>query len=301
MFIYLNPLNNYVIKIIFHKFKLQGDQTMLAKRIIPCLDCDLNVPHGRVVKGVEFKQIRYAGEPVELATRYYEEGADEIVFLDITASHERRETMTDVIKATTENVFVPICVGGGIRKPEDYVNMLKAGADKCSTNTAAIHNPDLINEASKVVGSQACVIGIDAKRRYIENPKESDDKIIIETDKGYCWYDCSIYGGREFTSMDAIAWAIECEERGAGEILLTSMDRDGTKDGYDNYLNRAISEAVNIPVIASGGGGNPEHIYDAFAVGKADAALAASIFHYKEYPVSAVKEYLKNRGIPVRY
>lgn len=301
MFIYLNQLNNYVIKIIYNKFKVIGDQIMLAKRIIPCLDCDLNVPHGRVVKGVEFKQIRYAGEPVDLATRYYEEGADEIVFLDITASHERRETMTDVIKATTENVFVPICVGGGIRKPEDYVNMLKAGADKCSTNTAAIHNPDLINEASKVVGSQACVIGIDAKRKYIENPKEKEDKFIIETDKGYCWYDCSIYGGREFTGMDAIAWAIECEERGAGEILLTSMDRDGTKDGYDNYLNRAITDAVNIPVIASGGGGNPEHIYDAFAVGKADAALAASIFHYKEYPVSAVKEYLKNRGIPVRY
>ena len=274
---------------------------MLAKRIIPCLDCDLNVPHGRVVKGVEFKQIRYAGEPVDLATRYYEEGADEIVFLDITASHERRETMKEVIEATTENVFVPICVGGGIRKPEDYVNMLKAGADKCSTNTAAIHNPDLINEASKVVGSQACVIGIDAKRRYIENPKENEDKFIIETDKGYCWYDCSIYGGREFTGMDAIAWAIECEERGAGEILLTSMDRDGTKDGYDNYLNRAINEAVNIPVIASGGGGNPQHIYEAFKDGKADAALAASIFHYKEYPVSAVKKYLKERGIPVRY
>lgn len=273
---------------------------MLAKRIIPCLDCDLNVPHGRVVKGVEFKQIRYAGEPVDLATRYYEEGADEIVFLDITASHERRETMTDVIKATTENVFVPICVGGGIRKPEDYVNMLKAGADKCSTNTAAIHNPDLINEASKVVGSQACVIGIDAKRRYVENPKESDDKIIIETDKGYCWFDCSIYGGREFTGIDAIAWAIECEERGAGEILLTSMDRDGTKDGYDNYLNKAISEAVNIPVIASGGVGNPEHIYDAFVVGKADAALAASIFHFNEYSVGSVKEYLKGKGIPVR-
>lgn len=273
---------------------------MLAKRIIPCLDCDLNVPHGRVVKGVEFKQIRYAGEPVDLATRYYEEGADEIVFLDITASHERRETMTDVIKATTENVFVPICVGGGIRKPEDYVNMLKAGADKCSTNTAAIHNPDLINEASKVVGSQACVIGIDAKRRYVENPKENGDKIIVETDKGYCWFDCSIYGGREFTGIDAIAWAIECEERGAGEILLTSMDRDGTKDGYDNYLNRAISEAVNIPVIASGGCGTPDHIYDAFAVGKADAALAASIFHYKEYPIRAVKEYLKEKGIPVR-
>lgn len=273
---------------------------MLAKRIIPCLDCDLNVPHGRVVKGVEFKQIRYAGEPVDLATRYYEEGADEIIFLDITASHERRETMTDVIKATTENVFVPICVGGGIRKPEDYVNMLKAGADKCSTNTAAIHNPDLINEASKVVGSQACVIGIDTKRRYVENPKESDDKIIVETDKGYCWFDCSIYGGREFTGIDAIAWAIECEERGAGEILLTSMDRDGTKDGYDNYLNRAISEAVNIPVIASGGVGNPQHIYDAFAIGKADAALAASIFHFNEYSVDSVKKYLKEKGIPVR-
>lgn len=273
---------------------------MLAKRIIPCLDCDLNVPHGRVVKGVEFKQIRYAGEPVDLATRYYEEGADEIVFLDITASHERRETMTDVIKATTENVFVPICVGGGIRKPEDYVNMLKAGADKCSTNTAAIHNPDLINQASKVVGSQACVIGIDAKRRYIENPKENDDKFIVETDKGYCWFDCSIYGGREFTGIDAIAWAIECEERGAGEILLTSMDRDGTKDGYDNYLNKAVTDAVNIPVIASGGGGNPQHIYEAFRDGKADAALAASIFHYKEYPISAVKKYLKERGIPVR-
>jgi cyclase len=273
---------------------------MLAKRIIPCLDCDLNVPHGRVVKGVEFKQIRYAGEPVELATRYYEDGADEIVFLDITASHERRETMADVIKATTENVFVPICVGGGIRKPSDYVNMLRAGADKCSTNTAAIHNPDLINEASKVVGSQACVIGIDAKRRYVKDPKEISDKIIIETEMGYCWFDCSIYGGREFTGIDAIAWAMECQERGAGEILLTSMDRDGTKDGYDLQLTRTMSENLDIPVIASGGVGNPEHIYDAFEIGKADAALAASIFHFNEYPVQVVKKYLKEKGILVR-
>jgi imidazole glycerol-phosphate synthase subunit HisF len=273
---------------------------MLAKRIIPCLDCDLNVSHGRVVKGVEFKQIRYAGEPVELATRYYEDGADEIVFLDITASHERRETMAEVIKATTENVFVPICVGGGIRKPADYVNMLRAGADKCSTNTAAIHNPDLINEASKVVGSQACVIGIDAKRRYVETPKEKSDKIVIETEKGYCWFDCSIYGGREFTGIDAIAWAIECQERGAGEILLTSMDRDGTKDGYDLELTRTMSENLDIPVIASGGVGNPEHIFEAFEIGKADAALAASIFHFNEYPVQVVKEYLKERGILVR-
>ena len=273
---------------------------MLAKRIIPCLDCDLQVPHGRVVKGVEFKQIRYAGEPVELATKYYEDGADEIVFLDITASHERRETMADVIKATTENVFVPICVGGGIRKPEDYVNMLKAGADKCSTNTAAIHNPDLINQASEIVGSQACVIGIDAKRRYVDNPKESDKRIIVETENGYCWYDCSIYGGRDFTGIDAIQWAMECQDRGAGEILLTSMDRDGTKDGYDLPLNRTMSEMLDIPIIASGGGGNPEHIYRAFQDGKADAALAASIFHFNEYPVPVVKEYLHKKGVEVR-
>ncbi|MDO9044978.1 MAG: imidazole glycerol phosphate synthase subunit HisF [Methanobacteriaceae archaeon] len=273
---------------------------MLAKRIIPCLDCDLQVPHGRVVKGVEFKQIRYAGEPVELATKYYEDGADEIVFLDITASHERRETMADVIKATTENVFVPICVGGGIRKPEDYVNMLKAGADKCSTNTAAIHNPDLISEASKIVGSQACVIGIDAKRRYIEDENEAQDKIIVETKKGLAWFDCSIYGGREFTGMDAIAWAMECEDRGAGEILLTSMDRDGTKDGYDLELTRAISESVDIPVIASGGVGTPQHVLEAFTLGKADAALAASIFHFNEYPVPEVKAFLKDNGVVVR-
>ncbi len=273
---------------------------MLAKRIIPCLDCDLQVPHGRVVKGVEFKQIRYAGEPVDLATKYYQEGADEIVFLDITASHERRETMADVIRATTENVFVPICVGGGIRKPQDYVNMLKAGADKCSTNTAAIHNPDLINEASKIVGSQACVIGIDAKRRYIEDESEARDKIIVETKKGLAWFDCSIYGGREFTGIDAIAWAMECENRGAGEILLTSMDRDGTKDGYDLELTRTISESVDIPVIASGGVGNPQHILEAFTLGKADAALAASIFHFNEFPVSQVKAFLKENGVLVR-
>lgn len=273
---------------------------MLAKRIIPCLDCDLNVPHGRVVKGVEFKQIRYAGEPVELATRYYQEGADEIVFLDITASHERRDTMAQVIDATTENVFVPLCVGGGIRKVSDYVKMLKAGADKCSTNTAAIFNPDLINEASEVVGSQACVIGIDAKRRYLDNPDENLDKIIVQTEKGYCWYDCSIYGGRKFTGIDAIAWAIECQERGAGEILLTSMDRDGTKEGYDIPLTRTLSDILDIPIIASGGVGNPEHIYQAFEKGKADAALAASIFHYNEYPIQTVKECLLDKGISVR-
>jgi cyclase len=178
--------------------------------------------------------------------------------------------------------------------------MLKAGADKCSTNTAAIHNPDLINEASKIVGSQACVIGIDAKRRYIKDPQETQDKIIVETEQGYCWYDCSIYGGREFTGIDALAWALECQERGAGEILLTSMDRDGTKDGYDLPLTRTMSDMLDIPIIASGGVGKPEHIYEAFEFGKADAALAASIFHFNEYPISEIKHYLKDNGIIVR-
>ena len=205
---------------------------MLTKRIIPCLDCDLQVPEGRVVKGVEFKEIKYAGNPVDLATRYYEMGADEIVILDITASYERRATMADVIDRLTENVFIPICVGGGIRKVEDYTKMLKAGADKCSTNTAAIKNPELLTEASKVVGTQAVVVGID--------------------------------GGREFTGMDAIEWAVKCQELGAGEILLTSMDGDGTKEGYDIALNKAINDAIDIPVIASGGGGNPAHILDVF-------------------------------------
>ena len=274
---------------------------MLTKRIIPCLDCDLQVPEGRVVKGVEFKQIRYAGNPVELATKYYEDGADEIVILDITASHERRGTMVDVIERLTENVFIPICVGGGIRKVEDYTRMLKAGADKCSTNTAAMHNPQLLTDASKVVGSQAVVIGIDAKRRYVEEDKEAaKGKTIVDTDQGEVWFDCSIYGGREFTGMDAIAWAQECQDRGAGEVLLTSMDGDGTKDGYDLVLTKAINDNVDIPVIASGGVGNPHHILEAFEIADASAALAASIFHFDEYPVPVVKKYLKENGVPIR-
>ena len=274
---------------------------MLTKRIIPCLDCDLQVPEGRVVKGVEFKQIRYAGNPVELATKYYEDGADEIVILDITASHERRGTMVDVIERLTENVFIPICVGGGIRKVADYTRMLKAGADKCSTNTAAIHNPQLLTDASKVVGSQAVVIGIDAKRRYVEEDREAaKGKTIVDTDQGEVWFDCSIYGGREFTGMDAIAWAQECQDRGAGEVLLTSMDGDGTKDGYDLVLTKAINDNVDIPVIASGGVGNPHHILEAFEIAAASAALAASIFHFDEYPVPVVKKYLKENGVPIR-
>ena len=274
---------------------------MLTKRIIPCLDCDLQVPEGRVVKGVEFKQIRYAGNPVKLATKYYEDGADEIVILDITASHERRGTMVDVIERLTENVFIPICVGGGIRKVEDYTRMLKAGADKCSTNTAAIHNPQLLTDASKVVGSQAVVIGIDAKRRYVEEDKEAaKGKTIVDSEQGEVWFDCSIYGGREFTGMDAIAWAQECQDRGAGEVLLTSMDGDGTKDGYDLVLTKAINDNVDIPVIASGGVGNPQHILEAFEIADASAALAASIFHFDEYPVPVVKKFLKEKGVPIR-
>ena len=273
---------------------------MLTKRIIPCLDCDLQVPEGRVVKGVEFKEIKYAGNPVDLATRYYDMGADEIVILDITASYERRATMADVIDRLTENVFIPICVGGGIRKVEDYTKMLKAGADKCSTNTAAIKNPQLLTEASKVVGSQAVVVGIDAKRRYVDDPSDAPDKNVVETDEGYCWFDCSIYGGREFTGMDAIDWAAKCQELGAGEILLTSMDGDGTKEGYDIALNKAINDAIDIPVIASGGGGNPAHILEVFQKTDVSAALAASIFHFNQYSISDVKEYLKENNIPVR-
>ena len=252
---------------------------MLTKRIIPCLDCDLQVPEGRVVKGVEFKQIKYAGNPVDLATRYYEEGADEIVVLDITASHERRATMADVIDRLTENVFMPICVGGGIRKVDDYINMLKAGADKCSTNTAAIKNPELLTEASKVVGSQAVVIGIDAKRRYVDHPDDAPDKTVIETDKGYCWFDTSIYGGREFTGIDAIQWAVK---------------------GYDIELNKTINDAVDIPVIASGGVGEPKHILEVFEKTDVSAALAASIFHFNQYSIGTVKEYLQENNVAVR-
>jgi cyclase len=272
---------------------------MPIKRIIPCLDCDLQVPEGRVVKGIEFKQIKYAGNPVELAKKYFEQGADELVLLDISASKEKRATMKNVVEAVAKEVSLPICIGGGIRKVDDYINMLKVGADKCSTNTAAIHNPELLNEASEAVGSEASVVGIDAKRRYVENPKESDERNIIETKDGYCWFDTSIYGGTEFTGMDAINWAQECQERGAGEILLTSMDGDGTKKGYDIELTKAIVDAVDIPVIASGGVGEPKHILEAFEIANADAALAASIFHFDEYPVPVVKKYLKENGINV--
>jgi cyclase len=273
---------------------------MLCRRIIPCLDCDLAVPNGRVVKGIEFRKIRYAGVPWRLAERYYREGADEIVFLDITASHERRETMTKVIEKTSERVFVPLTVGGGIRAVEDARRAFNAGADKVSVNTAAIKDPSIIDKLAKFYGSQACVIAIDAKRRYVSDLKEAEGKIIVETPQGPCWFECSIYGGRVFTGIDAIGWAMEVKERGAGEVLLTSMDRDGTKDGYDIPLTKAVSERVSMPVIASGGCGEPRHMYEVFAETKASAALAASIFHYRSYTIPEVKRFLSNKGLSVR-
>ncbi|HID95105.1 MAG TPA: imidazole glycerol phosphate synthase subunit HisF [Candidatus Latescibacteria bacterium] len=251
---------------------------MLAKRIIPCLD----VKDGRVVKGIHFLDLRDAGDPVEAASIYSREGADEVVFLDITASVENRRAMLDVVKATAEQVFIPLTVGGGIRGIEDIRLLLKSGADKVSLNTAAVENPPLVKEASERFGSQCIVVAIDAKRI------NSSEWIVY------------IYGGRKATDIDALEWAEEVERLGAGEILLTSMDRDGTKEGYDLELTRAVSERVNIPVIASGGAGNLEHLYEALTVGKADAALAASIFHYGEYSIQETKRYLKNRGLTVR-
>jgi cyclase len=250
---------------------------VLAKRIIPCLD----VKDGRVVKGTQFIDLRDAGGPVENAKAYDEQGADEIAFLDITASHEDREILIDIVRKTAEAVFIPLTVGGGIKRLEDIRNLLRAGADKVSINTAAVKNPALVEKASKRFGSQCIVIAIDAKKR------------------GQGW-EVYTHGGRVPTGIDAVLWAKEMEEMGAGEILLTSMDRDGTKDGYDIGLTRTISETVGIPVIASGGVGSLEHLYEGLVFGKADAVLAASIFHYREYSVKQVKSYLKERGVVVR-
>jgi len=267
---------------------------LLTKRIIPCLD----VKDGRVVKGVHFKNLRDAGDPVELAKMYNGQGADELVYLDISASPEGRKTMVSVVEKTADQVFIPLTVGGGISVVGDIRRILKAGADKVAINTAATKNPDIIREGARRFGSQCIVSAIDAKRVYEDEGR--DDRIMVDTDEGKCWFDLYVYGGRKPLDMDAIAWAIRVEELGAGEILLTSMDADGTKIGFDLPLTKTVSEETNVPVIASGGAGTLEHIYDAFAKGKADAALAASIFHYREYTVRDIKEYLKEKGIPVR-
>jgi len=251
---------------------------MLAKRIIPCLDVD----QGRVVKGTKFLNLRDAGDPVECAKEYDRQGADELVFLDITASHEGRATMIDVVERTASECFMPVTVGGGIRAVEDMRAMLKAGADKTSVNTAAIQNPDLVRAGAERFGSQCIVVAIDAKRT-------GENRWGVFT-----------HGGRNPTNLDAVEWAVHVQTLGAGEILLTSMDADGTKAGYDIALTRAIREAVHIPVIASGGAGNLQHMADVLGEGKADAVLAASIFHFGEYKVADVKRFLKQKGIEVR-
>ena len=265
---------------------------MLAKRIIPCLD----VTGGRVVKGVNFVELRDAGDPVEIAARYNAQGADELTFLDITATSDGRDLILHIIEAVASQVFIPLTVGGGVRTVEDVRRLLNAGADKTSFNSAAIANPDVINAASAKYGAQCIVVAIDAKRR------SEEDALRIGANGqpvGPGW-DVYSHGGRKNTGLDALAWAQEMAQRGAGEILLTSMDRDGTKSGFDLALTRAVSDAVSVPVIASGGVGNLDHLADGVRQGGADAVLAASIFHYGEYTVGQAKQRMAERGIPVR-
>jgi len=254
----------------------------LAKRIIPCLD----VKEGKVVKGVHFLNLKYAGNPVALAEFYNKEGADELVFLDITASHEKRKTMLKVVEKTAERVFIPLTVGGGIKNIEDIKNTLNAGADKVAINTAAVENPEIIKKASDKFGAQCIVIAIDAKRSSAK--------------KGKPLFEIYTYGGRKATGIDAIKWAEKAAKLGAGEILLTSMDRDGTKNGFDIELTKAVVEASSIPVIASGGAGNREHFLEVFKKTNCDAALAASVFHYKEYSISSIKKFLRKNKIAMR-
>ncbi len=258
---------------------------MLAKRIIPCLD----VTGGRVVKGVNFVELRDAGDPVEIAARYNEQGADELTFLDITATSDGRDLILHIIEAVASQVFIPLTVGGGVRTVEDVRRLLNAGADKTSFNSAAIANPQVINDASARYGAQCIVVAIDAKRRQGED--------LLARGEGWDVYS---HGGRKNTGLDAVAWAQEMTRRGAGEILLTSMDRDGTKSGFDLALTRAVADAVSVPVIASGGVGNLDHLADGVQQGGADAVLAASIFHYGEYTVQQAKRHMAGRGIPVR-
>ncbi|MBI5967214.1 MAG: imidazole glycerol phosphate synthase subunit HisF [Deltaproteobacteria bacterium] len=277
---------------------------MLCKRIIPCLD----VKDGRVVKGINFIHLRDAGDPVENARVYDEQGADELTFLDITASSERRQIILDVVRRTAEEVFMPLTVGGGVRSLDDIRQLLQAGADKVSINTAAVQDPDLVREASEKFGSQCIVVAIDAKRRPAEPGlwvradeviKAGNGDEFAELGKKLSW-EVYIHGGRTPTRIDALVWARKAEKNGAGEILLTSMDRDGTKEGYDIPLTRVFSDALGIPIIASGGAGTLEHLREALVEGRADAVLAASIFHYRQKTVKEVKEFLRKKGIRVR-
>jgi len=267
---------------------------VLAKRIVPCLD----VKDGEVVKGVRFVNLTREGDPAKLAARYEEEGADELVFLDITASYEKRNTMLDVVKRTSDMISIPFTVGGGIRNITDIKNTLCSGADKVSINTSAVREPELVKRAADVFGSQCIVVAIDAKRVYVE--KAPPNKTVVDYKGKKCWWEVYVEGGRVPTGLDAIAWAKTVKELGAGELLPTSMDYDGTQDGYDIPLTKTMSEVTNLPVIASGGAGNPEHIYQVLTEGKADAALAASIFHRSQYSIVKVKEYLSRKGVLVR-
>lgn len=255
---------------------------MLAKRVIPCLD----VHAGRVVKGIQFVNLVDAGDPVELAATYDREGADELVFLDITASHENRDTIYEMARRCAEQVFIPLTIGGGVRTIEDVRKLLRAGADKVAVNTAAIERPELISEGAQDFGSQCIVVAIDARRRSHDDPAEG--------------WEVYTHGGRKPAGLDALEWAAEAAERGAGEILLTSMDSDGTKAGYDLQLLKAVSDLVNVPVIASGGAGTMEHFAEAVEIGEADAVLAASLFHFGELRIDDVKDHMATKGIPVR-
>lgn len=273
---------------------------MLTKRIIPCLD----VKDGRVVKGTNFIHLRDAGDPVENAREYDRQGADELTFLDITASSERRKIILDVVRRTAEEVFMPLTVGGGVRSLEDIRELLQAGADKVSINTAAVNNPELVREASEKFGSQCIVVAIDAKRKPSSPDRWSEAERVLHGEGGPLaldlFWEVFIHGGRTPTGLDALSWARKMEGYGAGEVLLTSMDRDGTQIGYDLPLTRIFSDSLNIPIIASGGAGTLEHLREALVFGKADAVLAASIFHYRQHTVEQAKEFLREKGIPVR-
>ncbi|WP_409338737.1 imidazole glycerol phosphate synthase subunit HisF [Halalkalicoccus ordinarius] len=270
---------------------------MLTKRIIPCIDVDVNENgEAAVYTGVNFEDLEYTGDPVEMAKRYNEAGADEFVFLDITASAEGRETMLDTVSAVADEVFIPLTVGGGIRTTGDIKETLRAGADKVSINTAALERPEFITEGARAFGSQCIVISVDSKRRFDERGEH-----YAEIDGESCWFECTVKGGREGTGVDVIEWAAEAESRGAGELFVNSIDTDGTKEGYDIPVTRAVCETVSTPVIASSGCGGPEDMHEAFEEAGADAALAASIFHFGEYSIEESKEYLAERGLPIRF
>jgi cyclase len=276
---------------------------MLVKRIIPCLD----VKDGRVVKGVNFVNLRDAGDPVEVATAYEKEGADELTFLDITASHEKRDIILDVVARTAEKVFMPLTVGGGVRTLDDIRNLLKAGADKVAINSAAIKDPEFVQKAAQRFGSQCIVVAIDAKQTQsvadkpsIPSWAEEHPDLLLDKNSSSTSWEVYIHGGRTPTAINAVKWARQMQDYGAGEILLTSMDKDGTKSGYDLELNRSVSESLTIPVIASGGAGTLEDLYNGIIEGKADAVLAASIFHFKEFTIDETKRYLKEKGVCVR-